>query len=1098
MFHLHYGNDLRGLAGILGERIGGATAADVLAPEVVLIPQIGMRRWLEIELAEQLGVVANVDFRLPGEFVWQILRANHSGLPWQSGFDRDILRWRLMPLLAELALEPVGEPIARYLAGDSSALKRLQLTREFAAALERYQAYRRPMLADWERGAERRDWQAEAWRRLVHDAREPNRARLIGEFLARHRDGAAVPFELPPRLSVFGCLNISPDVLRVFGTLAQYCEIDFHLPSPCREYWGDVRSVRDRLRAGASPLETSEQPLLASWGRVGREFIEQVFSYEEIQPASEQTVVREPSRATLLGRLQRDILDLRTPTPEERAAVPDVNDVSLRVHVCPSALREVQVLHDHLLDLFERDARLKPRDIAVMMPDVSRYSAAIDAVFGALPANDARRIPYTIADRRAQDDHPIVELFLRLLGLPASRWGASELLDLLAVPAVSRRLGLDGDALADLTHWLKEAGVRWGLDASTRIAFGAGDYRAFSWAEGIERLLLGYASGDEQSIGDIAPLPLVEGNAATTLGQALMVLRELEKLATAQRIPRSGTDWQTLYQRTLGVLLPDDSNEREERRAQQTLRDALASLAEGSRAGGCDEPLDWQTVRAYLGECLAQTDPQQRFLAGGVSFCGMVPLRAVPLRVIAVLGLEDEAFPRREPVNGINRLEQTRHTAREIGDRSVRDDDRYLFLQLLTSADDVLHLSYVGRDLRSGKPREPSALVAELLDVVARDYFTDAGLARSMLQVEHPLQPFARVAFDNSHAGVFTYRDEWRAAAGASRSGRTQPFVNFSAPLPAIAAPLRVSLDRLIDFWRNPSRAFLRDRLQLNLYADDERIDDDDPLALDALQAAMLRRALVESALVEGRAPPRVADAHVRMRRQLPVGRAGEQAYAETVGASTRMAARVEAARAERHALVPTTFELALPEGLLDCHLHQPWREGLVHWSPGSMRGHHWVRPWIEYLALAAYADRTHAGFDPTVNCVQISIGRQGIQENVLRDVDVATARAHLSALMRGFVEGQNAPLPFFAKSAWVFVDALASDKPDAEDRAWRAARTEFAGDANRSGENQDAWIALAFRDCEPLVEAPLSATFEQLAVGVFGHLAGIIHGVAT
>jgi exodeoxyribonuclease V gamma subunit len=1089
VFHLHYGNDLRGLARRLGERLV-APDGDPLAPTVVLIPQAGLRRWLEIELAEAFGIVANVDFRLPAEFVWQVLRANRPDLPERSAFDRDVLRWRLMPLLAELAREPVGAPVARYLAGADEAPKRLQLARELASALERYQAYRRDLLEGWERGAEPDDWQAEAWRRLVRAGAEPHRARLIGDFLARHRSGAAAPLGLPARLGVFGCLNVSPDVLRVLGTVAHYCDVEFHLPSPCREYWGDLRSVRERLRAGASPLEAPEQPLLASWGRVGREFFDQVFSYDEVQPAEESALVRMPSRAHLLGRVQADILELRTPPPGARAPA-DAGDVSLRVHACHSPLREVQVLHDHLLAAFERDPTLKPRDVAVMLPDVARYAPAIDAVFGALPPGDPRRIPYTVADRRAQDEHPVAEVFLKLLGLPASRWTANELLDLVAVPAVMRRLGLDEEALADLAHWLELAGIRWGLDASTRVAFGAGDYRAFTWAEGIERLLLGYAGGDERAVGGVAPVAAVEGHAATALGQALLVLRELERLAAAQRTPRRAGEWRALYQRTLDALLPAELPDRDERRALDRVRWALAALAADAEAGGCDEALDWQTVRAFLGERLAEADAHQRFLSGGVSFCGMVPLRAIPFRVIAVLGLDDEAFPRREPAGGINRLEQALRRARRLGDRSVRDDDRYLFLQILTSAEDRLHLSYVGRDARTGEAREPSALVAELLDVLERDYASDA---RRALVVEHPLQPFARAEFDASRADVFTYRHEWRAAATARRSGAARAFF-AGEPLPASSAPApqRIALDRLVEFWRNPSRGFLRDALHLDLYADDETVEDDDPLALGDLDAAILTRVLAERALDEGALPAQI-DPVDRMRHGLPVGRAGAEAYRRAVRGAVPVAAAVEDWRRGEAASAPVSFELALDGRVVECTLRQVYAHGLLHWTPGTPRGNHWLRPWIEYLAFAAWERRAAAGF-AEASCTLIAAGEAGVAGTRLAGLDAAAARALLADLLRGWDEGRRAPLAFFPKSAWTYVRTLADGGDD--ERALRGARADFDG-GDRYGERRDPWIALAFRDRDPFADPLLLDAFRTQARRVYGALVALLRGAPS
>ena len=50
-------------------------------------------------------------------------------------------------------------------------------------------------------------------------------------------------------------------------------------------------------------------------------------------------------------------------------------DDSIEVHCCHSPLRELEVLYDHLLDWFERDPELAPRDILVMIPDIELVCA---------------------------------------------------------------------------------------------------------------------------------------------------------------------------------------------------------------------------------------------------------------------------------------------------------------------------------------------------------------------------------------------------------------------------------------------------------------------------------------------------------------------------------------------------------------------------------------------------------------------------------------------------------------------------------------------------------------------------------------------------
>jgi len=83
-------------------------------------------------------------------------------------------------------------------------------------------------------------------------------------------------------------------------------------------------------------------------------------------------------------------------------------------------------------------------------------------VFAAAP--EARRIPWTIADRPQGGSHPLRQACLALLDLPESRLPVSEILALLELPAVCARFDLDAEELLQARRAVIEGGVRWGLD----------------------------------------------------------------------------------------------------------------------------------------------------------------------------------------------------------------------------------------------------------------------------------------------------------------------------------------------------------------------------------------------------------------------------------------------------------------------------------------------------------------------------------------------------------------------------------------------------------------------------------------------------------
>lgn len=1082
MFNLLSGNDLTRLADALADQLARRDRRAILRPERVLVPQAGLRRWLQIHLAERHGIIANVQFSAPAEYVWELLRAADPSLPERSDFSAHLLRWRLLALLETMAGEPHWSGLGEFLVGTSGALKRMQLAGELANVFERYQAYRGAQLLSWQQGADPLDWQAELWRRLVQQSKQPHRAQLLQQYLQRFHLSLSAPPALPERLFVFGCIHVSPDVLRLFGVLAQHCQLDFFQPSPCREYWGDVRSERERLKgeptaALAASFAEPDNPLLASLGAVGRDFVAQLFSYEHLLTFEEVELYREPRAETLLGAIQTDILDLRAPSPERHPS--GLVDPSLQVHLCHSALREVQVLHDQLLEMFARDASLQPRDIAVMAPRVESYAPLVRAVFGAPMPGDPRHIPFTVGDAPAHTEHPIVKLFIALLSLPASRRSASDVLELLRVPAVLRKLDVDAGALEQVLSWVSNAGIRWGTDAAFRAARGAGYYGDFSWAWGLERLLMGYASNlPTERVAGVVPYVEIEGLSADALGKLIYVLRALESLARNQRHALSAPVWQQVLNEALDALLPAEADASDERHALTLIRATLSALADDSVAAGtATQLLDWLCVRSFLTEQLNEVGTQHRFLSGGVNFCGMVPLRTVPFKVICLLGMEHSAFPRQDPTSGINRMHQeyARTGKRVLGDRSLREDDRYLFLQLLCAARDCFYLSYVAQNLRDGSEVEPSVLLSELLEVSVQGYFAPEAreAARAALLNQHPMQPFAKALFQQNQPQRYTYNQSWHAAARVRGAQTSAPVFADAAELGMLrGAASAVTLARLQQFFRNPSRYFLRDCVGLKLLSSATPDLDEDPLSVDALQRYQLNEALVQAQFAPSAALHREVDSQVLSARLLlPAGHLGVDALVAAQSASEALRTRLAQWLAETQPLptrdldIQLSAELRMGGQLERCFTDPQAPEAmlqLLDWTVGDLHGRAQLQAWLRFLCLRA----ANIGERATL----FGISRQGaLLQVVWQGLSQSDACAALQNLIALYQQGCSSPLPLYLRSAWVWIEAFDDSDPESANDAWFRAKQVFEGGFQTLGERADPWIAQLARGADPL-----------------------------
>lgn len=1072
MLSLYHAPDLETL-GLLACKLLAQPQEDVLAPARVVVPSQGIGRWLTLQLAREQGIAMHLEVQLPSSFVWALARQVLGALPEQSAFNPQAMTWRLYDWLCEPANLARAERLQRYLDGGDER-RRLALAAKIADVFDQYLLYRDDWLAAWERGelcdlGPDEAWQALLWAELTKDG-HPHRARLLGELLARlHSDQ---PIDgLPERLLVFGISSLPPHHLRVLEGLAQHTDVIVFALNPCREAWGEIRDVRELAQSEVSPddwyLDVGH-PLLASLGKQGRDFFDSLLG----QIAEENGIYPQDSELSddsLLHALQQDILRLRTRRADERLAL-RADDRSLELHIAHSPLREVEILHDQLLARFAADPSLSPDQVVVLTPDIERYAPYIEAVFAR--REGAPHVPYSLADRSLRSETPLIEAFLGLLSLPESRFAAEEVLAWLEQPAIARRAGIEAEDLPLLRDWLRAAGVRWGRDGGHRAALDLPADDAFTWRQGLDRLLLGFAAPPKLAgdglplLGDSLPLDALEGARAQLLGRLCAFVEQLSSLAERLQRARPLADWALDLQGLIDALF----DERESGDTLLLLSQACAALTRQAEDSAITRPVELALVRQQLGTALESGSGASGFLTGAVTFCTMVPMRSLPFRHVCLLGLDDGALPRRTPAAGFDLIAKRPRR----GDRARRLDDRYLFLETLLSARDGLYLSYVGRDPRDNAELPPSVLVSELLEAVD---LTAQPLpqkqASERITVDHPLQPFAPGNFEQIGAQRSFAASWFRAAQRLAAAPSEAP-----AFIQRLSEPnedwLTIEPSQLLYCFRHPARFLLEQRLGLRLADAEEGIAADEPFSLERSSYQGLRQLALQA--VERGWSEEQERRVARAAGWLPPGELGLALWGKQRGPVRAFAPRLFEARPEE-APQPLLVDIELAGVRLHGWLDGVTSSGLFDWRLRAPDARDLPGFWLRHLLLNVAADS--------------GITRESLLVSPAGDWQLGplgNTHALLEPWLAAYREALCEPSPFITRSSYEFAKALVTPSAKSRKEPIAAARDKAEAAWNGAefsqlpGEALDPWYALAFREREPL-----DARFEALAEQLLG-----------
>jgi exodeoxyribonuclease V gamma subunit len=1069
MIKVYESHDLIPLAEVFSQKRKQESPRNPLLPEQIVVQNSEMSRWLTAYLSEKEGIAANLNFMFPAELFWEIIRIMNPDIPERLPSDRGPMSWSIFGILQSTD-DSALSVLHQYINHEEShirEMRRWDLACRISDVFDQYLSYRPGMILAWEKnqlvtGFSTERWQAHLWRELINNWQnkaEMHRPRLQERFFTAVENGSFPAEKLTSSLTVFGKIDVPSSFFKVISQLEKVTDINFY---------------------NQKAAVHQEQVLVKSLNKKGREFGDIFNKYvarNDVSCDCQQLSgdQRETKRVNFFNTLRKDI----QAGPNKEGSF--TADSSFQVHSCHSAQREVEVLYDQLLCLLDNNMGLNPADILIISPEIEKYAAEIEAVFGA-PGEGVPKIPFHISGISENSD-PFEAGFKKLLKLVDSRFKVTDVIGLLECKPVSDKLNLSEEDLIILNRWIDENYIRWGIDGIQKQSLNLPASNNFTWQSGLHSMFAGFAmepEGDTLLHGIYPYEEIGQTDHGLLLGKLSQFMHQLFQCHKQVQEPKPPEEWSRILREWLFHIFNEEP-------ANYTRLNGLIQLIDGfaeeTNQAGREGEISYQIVCDYLENQLEDQPAHSRRNGEGVTFCSMNAMRGIPAKIVGMIGMNDGAFPQSKTVPDFDLIVKDP----KKGDRSAAKDGRQLFLEAILAATEGIYFSFVGQSDSTDAEYPPSAVLQELIDYISEYYSID----ENELIREHRLQPFSPHYFKNSENGYFSYSSRNQKAAEQLNRRDTAESTFIKEPLPEPDDVLKkITLTSFVGFFQHPAKFLLNRRLGIYLHQDEYPDEDREPFTLSALEKSRFDRELGNRFLKDQSLESYYEVA--RAKNLLPEGWAGRQEYQQKLEWVNDFGEFIKS-RVSGELLEPDEIYLQRDDFLLTGRLDSVYQGGQILYRFGKMRPKDLIELWIKHLLLQTVKPNDHSGESRFITRDDKN-DRKGVSFKLLPPEN---SRRILEKLISIYKKGLRKNTLFFPAISYKYAESIFRKKKD-EPKAVEAAKAEWTDSRRPYLEGDDPYNKCLMQDVDPLDNKDLASGFKQISRTFWEPFFGVLEKTKT
>ncbi|PIE77572.1 MAG: hypothetical protein CSA15_12415 [Candidatus Delongbacteria bacterium] len=843
MLNIHISNSLEHLSDKFSESI--KSRRDPFKKELIITQTTGMKRWLSINVVKNNSILANFDFLKPNQFFDKYLFSHFRNSYEYNYFNQNDLTWILYDILgSKIVLEDKKfSLITNYI--NSDEIKRFRISKIIADLFDQYSIYREDYISLWNRGYLHDSNNVnEVWQSLLYNMVKEkialyssekesidrvNLKEILLEKLKSRNSNLVEDVRSIERVSFFGIAILTGFHFKILEIVSKFIDVDFYIVSPFNNSFENFSIVSSFVDSYSTIIKDLFYILKSGKNsHFHNEFISDV------------------RKNTLLDSIKYSISN-NTEKIENIGL-----DDSIRVSSCYTPFREIEVLYDNLMDILE-DRSVEPSDIIVMTPNINEYVSYIDVIFKS--SDDENYIPYSIADRDLISEDSPINVVSKILNLSKGNYEAEELLSILESEFVKRRFGIvDMEIIRSI---IKSASIKWGLDIDSTVKFGSYDNRFNSWEHGLKRIVLGYAISGEPLMEDgVYPIDSVEGNDSLEGLKIYGFIESIKWVDSFRSRKLSLKEWGSFLKEIFDRFIALDYSQIDMKEE----FDSIINLYNSDTI-----KVSYKVMRESFTNSSYHSDKGLGFLSGGITFCSLLPMRSVPHKVVAIIGLNEHSFPGANDTIGFDLMIREKR----VGDRDIKNSNKYLFFEALLSAKNYFYLSFQGKSPKTNKQKNGSKVIYDFIDFLGEKLSEDSENIWNSIVKEYPLHGYSR-NYRISENNLHTYIKRYSAKTVNSVEREVELIENLIDESKEFSG--KSTLFSFCSFFMSPVKYFYNNILGIYLNDEERMIEGCEKFEIDD----SLSKWSIGSSILNGETVENIVSLGVKKYGNIPLGNLSE------------------------------------------------------------------------------------------------------------------------------------------------------------------------------------------------------------------------------